>query len=342
MPGFHRITFAPDPALQYAPGQFLTFVHEAGGQELRRSYSLLTVPGIDTEPAIGVRRIDNGAFSRYLCDVAEEGTVLQCAGVGGLFRLPQAKGPQHLFFLAAGSGITPIYSLLRSALFQHPGLSVVLVYSNHAPRSTPFRAGLEQLAEAFPGRFQLHLLFGTDPDLSKARLNRHLLLALLQREAASRETWFYTCGPESYMRMCLFVLRSEGFPADHIRREDFLPPPANLGALKPPDTAPHEVRLYWRGEGFRFQVAWPETILKAALRLGLHLPYSCGAGRCGSCVASCVEGRTWLAHNEVLTDADLARGLTLTCSAFPLGGPVILRLDETPLGNLLKSLGEFN
>lgn len=331
VPGFRRIRFDPVPGLRYSAGQFLTFVHETGTEGLRRSYSLLTVPGLDAAPAIGVRRIDNGLFSRYLFD-APPGTVLSCTGAAGLFRLPPEGAARQLFFLAAGSGITPIYALLRAALHQHNSFRAVLVFSNHDPSTTPFRAELEALAAGFPGRFRLHLLFSTDPDLRRARLTRDRLLELLAVEHTDAATWFYCCGPENYRRLCTYVLREAGIPADRIRREDFnpLPPPAPRGA--PPDTGPQEVRLHWQGRSRQFTVRWPETILTAARRAGIELPYSCGAGRCGACAARCTEGRTWLAQNEVLTDADLAAGLTLTCTAYPDRGPVTLQLDSSGLG----------
>ncbi|RYY64891.1 MAG: iron-sulfur cluster-binding domain-containing protein [Chitinophagaceae bacterium] len=340
VPGFRRITFAPQPGLRYEAGQFITFVHTISGQELRRSYSLLSVPGLDAAPAIGVRRIDNGLFSRYLFDHATPGTVLRCTGAAGLFRLPPGSGPQQLFFLAAGSGITPIWALLRAVLHRHPQWSAVLVYSSHDPATAILRKELVELAKQFAGRFHLHPLYSTDPQLRRARLNRDGLLGLLRLEGAGPErTWFYCCGPDSYMRFCTFVLREAGIPAARIRREDFIPSPAPVPQLAPPDTAPQEVRLYWQGRGWRFTVRWPDSILRGAQHLGLELPYSCAAGRCASCVATCLEGRTWMARNEVLTAADLAHGLTLTCTAYPDRGPVTLRLDDTPTDAPLTDLG---
>ncbi|RYY93488.1 MAG: ferredoxin--NADP reductase, partial [Chitinophagaceae bacterium] len=285
--GFHRIVFAPQPALRYEAGQFLTLLRTIGGLPLRRSYSLLSAPGIDDAPQIGVRRIDNGAFSRFLCDEAGPGTVLQTTGAGGRFLLPPPGGARQLFLLAAGSGITPIYSLLRTAPLQRPELSLVLVYSNHDPSVTPLRAELEALAQQSGGRLHLHFLYSTNPDLRRARLNRDLLFRLLQEEHAGAHSLFYCCGPEAYMRFCTFVLREAGFAAERIRREAFIPAGTPLPPVAPPDPSPQEVVLYWQGHGWRFTVAWPETVLRAALRHGLELPYSCAAGRCASCVARC-------------------------------------------------------
>ncbi|GAB4092737.1 2Fe-2S iron-sulfur cluster-binding protein [Flaviaesturariibacter terrae] len=328
--GFRRISFAPQPALRYTAGQFLTFVQTIGGQEVRRSYSVLSVPGLDEAPAIGVRRIDNGLFSRYLFDIVRPGDVLQTTGAAGLFQLPAATPGQQYFFLAAGSGIAPIYSLLRAALYERPQARVVLVYSSHDPSVTILKTELEELARRFSNRFHLHLLFSSNPQLRSARLTRDGLLSFLQQEDVhAARCWFYTCGPEAYMRFCRFVLREAGIADAHIRREDFIPVKPSLPPMQPPDASPKEVTLYWQGRCWQFTATWPDTILRAAQRHGLELPYSCAAGRCASCIAACLDGGTWLAHNEVLTDADRARGLTLTCTAYPTGNGVTLRLDDT-------------
>jgi ferredoxin-NADP reductase len=330
-PGFLRIEFEAAPLLIYTPGQFLTFIMEIDGQELRRSYSLITVPALDAAPAIAVRRIDNGIVSRFLFDRLRVGDVLETNGASGLFQLPPlVQHPELFFFFAAGSGITPIYALLRYALYQRPGCRCVLVYSNQSPQVAALLPGLEQLQVLFPGRFSLHVLFSNDRQLRRARLTRDRILLLLEEEKVDvSTTWFYTCGPESYMRLCTYVLREAGMAAGRIRREDFIPLNTALPPIEPPDTSPQELTIYWLGQRHHLQVAWPDTILKAAGKAGIELPYSCAAGRCGSCVARCTKGHVWLAQNEVLTDEDLARGLTLTCVGYPQGGAVI---DLTPPG----------
>ncbi|RYZ23100.1 MAG: iron-sulfur cluster-binding domain-containing protein [Chitinophagaceae bacterium] len=320
-PGFRTFTFAE--RLPYAAGQFLTFEALLGGEQVRRSYSLLSSPAFNEPLSIGVRRIANGVFSRHLFEAIHEGDTLPCAGVSGLFQLPpEDTAPATLYFFAAGSGITPVLSLLRTALATRPAWRAVLVYSSHDPGSALFIPVLRQLADAHPGRFALHLLFSTDPDLRRARLNRPLLLELLRHSGARlRHDWFYCCGPENFMRLCTYVLRAEGAPDARIRREDFVPVPAPA-PLPRPDLAPRTVSIETKEGSTRLLVAPPDTILKAALRAGLQLPWSCAAGRCGACTARCASGRVWMTRNEVLTDADLAKGLVLTCTAFPLDDEV--------------------
>jgi ferredoxin-NADP reductase len=326
VPGFRTISF--EERIPYEAGQFLTFVEEIAGQEVRRSYSLLSSPAFDEPMTIGVRRIENGVFSRYLFEHVQPGSRLWCSGAAGLFRLPAETGPEtRLFFFAAGSGITPVLSLLRTALATRPDIRTTLVYSSHDPSLALFRNTLEALAQEYAGRFSLHLLFSTHKDLHRARLNRGLLLELLQEESGLQgDNWFYCCGPENYMRLCTYVLREHGVSPGRIRREDFIPGTPPPPPLMPPDTTARTVQLETGTGMHTLHLAWPDTILKAALRQGIDLSWSCAAGRCGSCVAHCTEGKLWMAHNEVLTDADLQAGLVLTCTAYPLGDGLRLRV----------------
>jgi ferredoxin-NADP reductase len=317
-------TFRFRERVPYEAGQFLTFVQEVDGQEVRRSYSIVSSPVFDEPLAIGVRRIANGVFSRFLFERVRPGDRLWCTGASGVFRLPPPdEAPHTLFFFAAGSGITPILSLMRTALPTRPAARVVLVYSSPDPSLVLYPRAIEELAQQYGGRISCHFLFSSGKDLHRARLNRALLLDLLQTEGAlEQDTWFYCCGPENYMRLCTYVLREHGVSPDRIRREDFIPGTPPPLPLVPPDSAPHVVRLDTPTGAQQLQLAWPDTILKAALRAGIELPYSCAAGRCGSCTARCLSGKVWMAHNEVLTDADLREGLILTCTAYPLGDDV--------------------
>jgi ring-1,2-phenylacetyl-CoA epoxidase subunit PaaE len=137
-------------------------------------------------------------------------------------------------------------------------------------------------------------------------------------------TLFYICGPEVYMRMCTYILQEQGVPKDHIRKENFIiqriDPPKQL----PPDTNSHKVTLTLGDKRYNFMVSYPDSILKAAQKLGILLPYSCETGRCGNCAALCISGKVWLSYNEVLTEKDLASGLTLTCVGHPIEGDVSL------------------
>jgi 3-ketosteroid 9alpha-monooxygenase subunit B len=329
-PDFKTFFFAADPArpLAYLPGQYLTLVLERRQQEYRRSYSIISAPVLSEPLAIGVRRIDNGLFSRYLIDQVRPGDQLLTIGAGGFFTLPdQVADYRQVFFFAAGSGITPIFSLLKTVLYAHPQLKAVLIYSNHSPQDAIYLAEVQQLARAFPNRFQLECLYSNHPDLARARLHKELLWWFVKQYALApaAQLLAYVCGPLNYMRMCTYGLWEAGIPAGNIRKENFSTEKPRA-PLVPPDQDPHLVSLQWQGKNYQVTVQYPDTILKAARKAGITLPYSCEAGRCGNCVARCRSGQVWLAYNEVLTDKQQAQGLTLTCMGYPVGGDVVLAI----------------
>jgi ring-1,2-phenylacetyl-CoA epoxidase subunit PaaE len=315
--------------LVYQAGQYLTLVNIVNGEEVRRSYSIASAPALGEPLTIGVKRVENGYFSRLLVDKGRTGNRLRSTGAGGFFTLPEdIEAYKQLFFFAAGSGITPIFSLIKTALHLYPHLKLVLIYSNASKEKAIFREALEGLEQQHAKALKIEFLYSNAANLGKARLYRELLLQLLEEHscAPADQALFYICGPEAYMRMCLYTLQGEGIPSGNIRRENFviqrtLPPKAT-----PPDTGLHQVSLLLFGKEHHFPVQYPDTVLSAAKKEGLSLPYSCEVGRCGNCVALCTQGKVWLSYNEVLTDKDLAKGLILTCVAHPVEGDVHLEI----------------
>lgn len=334
-----------DEAIDYQSGQYLTLVFQSGGHEIRRSYSLASSPVLREQMAITIKRVPNGEVSRPLFDHAKEGDVLLTTGAGGFFVLPDQldesylnkvqpdrnkldnnQNNQQLFFLAAGSGIVPVYSLIKTVLHAHPGIQVVLIYSNRSKEDTIWYNELSALQQKFKENFRLEFLFSLSPDLLRARLNQSLLQILVRQHAIAETAniLFYLCGPFAYMRMIEIELQTMGYPVSQIRKEQF----ATIRPAfrpQPPDTNPHSVELRIGNELHRIIVQHPLTILESAKRKGIALPYSCEVGKCGNCAATCLQGTVWMMYNEVLLDDDLQKGLVLTCSGFPVGGEVVLQ-----------------
>jgi ring-1,2-phenylacetyl-CoA epoxidase subunit PaaE len=329
VPGFKTLVFEEGHNISYKAGQYLTLVQHGPNADLRRSYSITSSPVLNEPLSIGVKRIENGTFSRLLTDHVQPGDSLLAIGSGGLFVLPENTAPyKQLFFFAAGSGITPVYSLLKTALHAHPHLSVVLVYSNHSPATAVFLKALQALQQQFVDRFHLELLFSNAFDLLRARLHRNLIFELLDHFAFGQQDAirFYICGPEAYMRLCRYTLQERGLNPNNIKQENFLIHTAPKTHAAPEDKAPHNVRIRTRDQSYNVMVRYPDSILKAARNQGVLLPYSCEVGRCGNCVATCINGTVWHSYNEVLSDADLQNGLVLTCVGHPAGGDVELKI----------------
>jgi ring-1,2-phenylacetyl-CoA epoxidase subunit PaaE len=314
-------------SLSYQAGQFLTLLLSFRGRELRRSYSFSTTPGIDPIPAITVKRVPNGEVSRYLLDHLRVGDILHTLPPAGRFTLDEAA--HSLVFIAAGSGIVPVFSLLKAALalrsISRPGAPIILITQQHDPGSSPFHAQLHALANEY-GEDRLRWIEWLS--IRDGRLNNWLLeewiLTLLppvdhppQASAPGQATQpvFYLCGPPAFMRMAQFTLRLLGFSDAQIKKENFtveyVPPPPLLT-----DTSPKRVTILRNDSPLHFEAAWPDTILRAAERHHITLPYSCRGGRCSTCAARCLSGKVKMSINEVLTEKELKEGWILTCVGY--------------------------
>lgn len=326
-PDFKVFSFVDDHSIKYAPGQFLTLIDRPGAHEIRRSYSIISIPFLKEQLAIGVKRIENGHFSRKLIDKARIGDTLLCSGAKGFFKLPDPiNHVSHIVLFAAGSGITPVYSLLRSALYQHTAVNVILFYSSRTPATTALYDQLKSLEQLFGKRLTIHFLFSAVKDLGHARLTRDILIDFIgQHQPNLHSSYFYTCGPETYMMKVMFVLQEFGIDKERIRKEEFVMR-KTVAHPVPPDIATHTVTIRANEKDFAITVNYPDTILQAARKINAPVDYSCESGKCGSCVATCIKGHIWMSANEVLTDDDLAKGLVLTCTGHPIGGDVVLRV----------------
>jgi ring-1,2-phenylacetyl-CoA epoxidase subunit PaaE len=317
-------------SIAYKAGQFLTFLFDEPHAQERRSYSIASAPLPGIPLSITVKRVDNGIVSRRLIDRTQVGDTLRTIGASGFFTLPDnIQTYKQVFFFAAGSGITPIYSLIRFLLYHQPEIKVVLIYSNRSAGQVIFKKELDALEAQYPGQFQLEYLYSTAPNLARARLSKWLLEILIKEYSVApfAETLYYLCGPFDYMRMATIGLVAQGVPAANIRKENFTPFLPEIKA-QPPDKEAHRVQLQLGKRQYELQVQYPQSILQAAKRQGIPLPYSCEAGRCGTCAAICTSGKVWMSYNEVLPDKEVADGRVLTCTGYPVGGDVQLRFTE--------------
>lgn len=330
-PGVKTFTLTYDygGAISYLPGQFITLVFTHHGKEERRSYSISSNPATDDHLSFTVKRIDNGAYSRLLTDRAQAGDVLYASGIAGLFTLPEDMTQvTQFFFFAAGIGITPVLPLVKTLLYSHPQHQVVLIYSNRSREEVVFYDELAKLAEAFPQNFKVEFLYSTSYNLARARLSKELMPRLLMEygKGPVDQMLFYICGPFVYMRMVILSLEELGAKDWQIKKENFNTNDRNVIMAEPPDKRSHRITITMGGKQYSFPVQYPDTILQAARKHGIALPYSCEVGRCGSCAALCTSGKVWLSYNEVLMNSDIASGKILTCVAHPVDGDVTIVL----------------
>lgn len=314
------LTYSSNHSIPYKPGQFLTLIFIKNGAEERRSYSISSMPASGEPLTITVKRIDNGEYSRKLFDLAQIGDVLYTIGASGYFTLPENREDyDQIFFMAAGSGITPILPLIKTILVSSSPTQVQLIYSNRSERDTIFFEEINRLITDYPTKFQVEFLFSSSQDLLRARLTKLLLRQFVEEKVIRKESaLFYVCGPMPYMQMATITLLTEGIAPENIRKENFSTIKPVVKEL-PPDAKPHRVKISFEGKEHDLVVQYPETILQTAKRAGIMLPYSCEAGRCGTCSATCLSGKVWHSYNEVLLDRELEKGRVLTCTGYPYG-----------------------
>lgn len=301
----------------YQPGQFLTLIFYSGSREIRRSYSFSSTPCADDDIRFTVKRVHNGEISRKLLDTYKKGDKLYAVKPAGMFTYNSKGVERDVFFFAAGSGITPVFSMIKHILFTDPAAQVILVYQNTTEASTIFRRQLGELADRYPATFiwidyVSRAISGPSRKLTNDRLEA-LIPQLMQHDR--NDALFYLCGPLSFMRMCQYTILLMGFRSDQLRKEYFVidTPPS------PPlieDPAERTVTVHMNGKQLKFPTQYPSSILQSAIDQEAGLPYSCKGGRCSACVARCIKGKVVMGVNDILTDKDIASGLILTCVGY--------------------------
>ena len=316
--------------LQYKAGQFITFLMEQNGITERRSYSFSSSPDIGEQPSITIKRNDNGIFSRWWIDEAKPGDQLEALHPAGAFTLAFQEKPRDIFLTAAGSGITPVYSIIKSALIKEKNSKIHLVYSNSTVSEAIFYEQIKLLEEQYPDQLTVDWFFSNHKDLLVARLSTYNLQRIisLRLKYSLKEALMFTCGPFYYMQMVQITCLSMGFEKQKIRRELFdinlLPPLPKRNF----DTTDRWIKIRINNNTIPILVKWSQTILEAALQQGIDLPYNCASGKCSTCVCKIISGKIWMHYNEVLTDDDEEKGLVLTCTGHPVTNNVIIQLEK--------------
>lgn len=332
------LTFEVPPELvddfRWSPGQHLNI---RGGDDVRRSYSICTAPS-SGRLRIGVKRLDGGAFSSGVLSTLSVGDTLDVMTPAGRFTTTiDPVRSRHCVAVAAGSGITPILSIVGAVLEGEPGSSVTLVYANRTHRSVMFLDEVHDLKDRFPERLQIvHVLSreATDVDLLSGRLDgerlSRIVSTLLPAAADLVDDWFL-CGPQQMLVDLRDALDSLGVPAARVHSELFHADPVPRAAV--PDLAGSvdgaarvQIRLDGRASTFDLR---PDDVpvLEAALRVRSDLPFACKGGVCGTCRARLVSGTVAMDANYALEPEEIARGYVLTCQSHPTSEDVVLDYD---------------
>lgn len=317
----------------YLPGQHVTVRAMIEGEDVRRSYSI-AADANDGALRIGVKRLAGGAFSTFATTTLAEGDLLDVMPPVGEFTVSPTTGPRY-GAVAAGSGITPLLSLISTTLAVDQRVGWTLVFGNRSAGTVMFLEELEGLKDRYTDRLQIvHVLTreSTDVSLFSGRLDEAKLTELFATvvDAASVDDW-YLCGPFEVVAAARSVLEGRGHDPVHVHDELFFAGPIDPSVL-PPEPASDEgaVRLRVQLEGRTSETRMaPETsILDAAMRVRPELPYSCKGGMCASCKAQLVEGEVTMDKNYALVQADLDAGYILTCQSHPTTERVVVNFDR--------------
>ena len=338
------ITFDVPPALRdafrFEPGQHLTLRTQIGGEHVRRSYSICAPAGGPLR--IAVKRTPGGVFSTWANDTLREGIELDVMPPLGHFNVAaDAQASRHLLGIAAGSGITPLVSIVASTLVSEPKSRFTLIYGNRASATVMFRDELAALKDRHLDRFNLVHVLSREPqdiELLHGRIDRAKADALFERWVPIADVdYAFVCGPEGMMDAVRESLLAHGMPAERIRIERFAASiPKHTHVPRPLPQAAHtecEVHVVIDGSQRMFLLEkGVENIIDAGLRNGIELPFSCKGGVCSTCRCKLVDGEVDMDVNFALEDYEVARGFILACQSYPVTDRVTVDFDQTGTG----------
>jgi ring-1,2-phenylacetyl-CoA epoxidase subunit PaaE len=320
----------------FAPGQYLTLRTTMDGEEVRRSYSICSGPD-DGELRIAVKKVDGGAFSSWAADELKAGDELDVMTPTGRFGVAHAPDQARVYVgFAAGSGITPILSIARGVLAREPHSRFFLFYGNRSTGGMLFREALEELKDRFMQRLSIfHVISGEEQDIPilHGRLDGEKVRVLLRSLVpASSVDHVFICGPTGMSEDIEATCRDIGIAADRIHVERFVSEfggkPRPKTVIAPSAPAKAMASLVIDGKRREVPVADGESILDAALRAGMDLPFACKGGMCSTCRAKLVEGDARMEVNYSLEPWELKAGFILTCQARPVSEKVVVDYDH--------------
>ena len=323
---------------RFTQGQNLTLKKTINGQELRRNYSICTSP-FDNCLKVAVKKVAGGHFSTWANESLQAGDVLEVLPPTGNFNTPLHPEQKKAYVaFAAGSGITPVLSLIKTTLLTEPQSTFTLVYGNRSKATILFKESLEALKDKFIDRFRIYHILSrekTDAPINHGRIDTEKLSLLFDKVIDLQQcNEFFLCGPEELIFCIRGYLAGRGVAESKIHFELFTIPGQKQSSVVHHSTVATEqgpkaqVTIKVDGIHFDFDLAYEsETILDAALKQGADLPYACKGGVCTTCKAKLVEGKVSMDVNWGLEPDEVEKGFVLTCQSHPQSEKIFLDFD---------------
>lgn len=316
----------------YKSGQYITIKKEINGEDVRRSYSLSSAP-YENDFRIAVKKIESGKMSSYCNDILSQGDMLEIMNPqGGFVLIPEDN--KHYVAFAAGSGITPVISMIKSTL-KNTNSKFTLFYGNKTEQLTIFKSDLDSLNQEFQGRFNLNYIYSqqtSNDNLFEGRITKQKFEELVKTdENLLQADGFYLCGPEQMINEVSEGLKQLGVADAKINFELFTTPVSTVDNKEVSNSdfkGTSGVTVIMDGDEFEFQLnATDNFILDAAMDAGADVPFSCKGAVCCTCKAQVIEGRATMDMNYALSDAEVKEGFILTCQARPASEKLVVDYD---------------
>lgn len=301
----------------FEAGEYLTLQQTIGGEKVRRAYSICS--GVnESELSVAVKRVPNGVFSTYATTQLKAGDVLEVMPPKGSFVFfYDIFGNRDIMLFSAGSGVTPMMSIAKTALSK-TNIKVVFVYGNKSKEEALFFDEIEALRIQYPERFLVHYAFSQQPwgDHYTGRINDRIVSEIFAKYKDLNWGRYYACGPTELVKNLREILLLRGIDKDRIFTELFEASPAEIdySTLQGNVT----ITLELNGQTHSFESARNQTLLSSALLRGYDAPYSCLNGVCSSCIGRVEEGEAKMAKNETLSEEEVSQGYILTCQAYAM------------------------
>ncbi|TXG37131.1 ferredoxin--NADP reductase [Seonamhaeicola maritimus] len=315
----------------YKAGQYITLKTTLDGNEVRRDYSLCTSPK-SNELKVAIKAVVDGTFSAFANKHLKASDTLEVAPPKGRFVFePNDNKTKNIAAFAAGSGITPVLSIIKCALEEEVHSKVILVYGNKSTQDTMFLNELLELQHEYKDRFSIQFVFSQKDEENSifGRIEKSTVNYVMKNKHKHIEVdAFYLCGPETMIHTVKDVLTDHGIEENRIHFELFkAAKPAEIN-----DEAVLEgksnITVIVDDEETTFEMSQKQTVLEAALDEDLDAPYSCQGGICSSCLARIKEGEATMRQNNILTESEVAEGLILTCQANPTTPTLVVDYDD--------------
>lgn len=323
---------------KFLPGQYLTLETSINGEDVRRSYSLCSSPA-DGELRVAIKKVEDGRFSSWANKELSVGQSMKVMTPEGRFTLNVDPGRKRNFVaFAAGSGITPVYSIMKSVLELEPESTFTLFYGNKTAKTVIFRDKIDGLKSRHMDRLEVHHILSREDqgtDYLKGRIDDAKCVSFSEKFFDADETEaFFLCGPESMINTVSESLKGLGVDKSKIHYELFTSPTQQIAHKtkvtdKKSESIKSSVTIILDGEETHFDIASDgKAILDAALDAGADVPYACKGAVCCTCRARVMEGSVEMEMNYALEDDEVEDGYVLTCQSHPTSGRVVVSYDE--------------